>query len=124
MADRMFDLGDILSVTTGRLVSPRHMEGVYDICRFLAGEPVWTHQLGRVCEEAAPGILARHPKLAEIVAPELAADTWLPWLNEQKAIHGAELAISPMNADQHQSIDPLSELAEKVHPSKIIAVTP
>ena len=28
-----FHLGDVLSITTGCLVSPRHMGGVYDILR-------------------------------------------------------------------------------------------
>ncbi len=28
---RDFDLGDIPSITTGALVSPRHIDGVYDI---------------------------------------------------------------------------------------------
>ena len=28
---RMFHLGDVLTITTGCLVSPRHVEGIYDI---------------------------------------------------------------------------------------------
>jgi hypothetical protein len=27
---RGFHIGDILSITTGRLVSPRHMDGIYE----------------------------------------------------------------------------------------------
>lgn len=34
MTARNFHLGDILSITTGRLVSRRHMEGVYDLLNF------------------------------------------------------------------------------------------
>lgn len=109
-----FHIGDVLSITTGRLVSPRHIEGVYDILGWMSGESMFTHQLGRVAKEAAPVILAAHPRLAEIVVPELGPDTFQAWLDEQIAIYGEMLPIPRMTADQHESIDALSELAEMV----------
>lgn len=53
---REFHLGDVLSITTGRLVSPSVMDGMYAICEHLAGEAVWTHQLPRVADEAKPAL--------------------------------------------------------------------
>lgn len=35
---KAFHIGDVLTVTTGRLVSPRHMYGVYEILNFLTGD--------------------------------------------------------------------------------------
>jgi hypothetical protein len=35
---RPFHLGDVLTITTGRLVSPRHMDGVYDVLNFMTGD--------------------------------------------------------------------------------------
>lgn len=35
--NKLFDLADVLSITTGRLVSPRHMAGVYEIIDFFFG---------------------------------------------------------------------------------------
>lgn len=120
--EREFDLGDILTVTTGRLVSPRRMEGVHDILEYMAGGPVWTHQIGRVCKEAAPALLAQHPALAGVVVPDsFESDTAvLAWVARQKARLGDALPVSPMTVAEHHRIDPISELVEMVHPSRIL----
>ena len=121
---RTFDLGDILTVTTGRLVSPRHMDGLYDILKFMAGEDVYTHQLGRVAEEATPVIFHQHPALSSVVCPEeFGGEAAVrEWLAQQKRQFGDTLSIRPMNIAEHERIDPLSELAERVHPDRIMAV--
>lgn len=123
--NRSFDLGDVLSITTGRPVSPRHMAGIYDILNFMTGESLFTHQLPRVIREAAPILLAQHPALAEIAEPDFKSpDEVAPWLAAMKARYGETLEIAPMGADQHERIDPLSELAEMVHPDRIVVVNP
>ena len=38
--------------------------------------------------------------------------------------HGDEYAVEKLPKDAHERIDPHSELAEKVHPSKIITIGP
>lgn len=122
MKTERFHLGDVLSITTGRLVSPSHMDGVYRICTHLAGEPVWTHQLPRVAREAAPHLLAQFPKLSAITGDDVTGENCAAWLAARVAEVGEWLDVAPMSADQHESIDPLSELAEKVHPSKILTI--
>jgi hypothetical protein len=124
MSDHLeFDLGDILSITTGRLVSLSGIAGVYDILNYMTGESLFTHQLPRVCDEARPVILAMHPQLAEIDAEaEITPDNCNAWLAEQKAIYGERLPVPKLSRDQHERIDPISELAEKVHPDNIIVV--
>jgi hypothetical protein len=119
---RDFDLGDILTIVTGNLVSPRHMDGVYDILNFIAGEPIYTHQIPRVLDEAKPVVLRQHPQLASVTFPEDAASAAgvASWLADRKAEFGDTLPISPMNIAEHERIDPVSELAERIHPSRII----
>lgn len=118
-----FHIGDILSVTTGRLVSPRHMDGVYDILNWMTGESLCTHQLPRVSREATPIILAMHPQLAAVDKDaEINPDNLDAWLAQQVALFGETLPVPKLNADQHERIDPLSELSEMVHPDKIIVV--
>ena len=56
---RDFHIGDILSVTTGRLVSPRRMDGVYDILNFMTGDNLFTHQLPRAARECAGPLAAQ-----------------------------------------------------------------
>lgn len=122
--ERDFDLGDILTVVTGNLVSLRHMEGVYDILSFMAGEPVYTHQIGRVLGEAKPVILRQHPQLASVTVPDNVEgnDAVAVWVAEQKSEFGETLPVSPMTIAQHERIDPLSELAERVHPDRIMVI--
>ena len=44
---KQFYLGDVLSVAIDRLVSLRHMDGVYDILNFMTGDDLLTHELPR-----------------------------------------------------------------------------
>lgn len=122
MTARDFDLGDILSVTTGRLVSPRHMTGVYDILNFMTGDNLFTHQLPRASRECEPVLLLQHPQLKAIDADPPGITDWAAWLDEQKAIYGDTLPVEPCGPRVHERIDPLSELAEMVHPDRIITV--
>lgn len=60
-----FHIGDILSITTGRMVSPRHMEGIYDILNYMTGDNLFTHQLRRAADACKPALLEQHPILVE-----------------------------------------------------------
>ena len=113
---RDFDISDVLSVTTGLLVSTRHIDGVNDILGFMSGEELFTHQLPRVGNEAKPVILKQHPQLAEISSEGIGTENWQPWLAEMRAKYGDTFTLSPMNIAEHERIDPLSEAAEYFPP--------
>ena len=122
-ATKDFHIGDILSITDGRLVSPRHMDGVYDILGWMTGESLFTHQLPRVCSEAKPVLLAMHPQLASVSRDDAVDGSNMDaWLADKVARFGETLPVPKMSADEHESIDPMSELAGMVHPDKIVAV--
>lgn len=121
MKTERFHLGAVLSMTTDKLLC--QMDDIYKLAAHLAGEPVWTHQLPRVMRESKPHLLAQFPALAAVTGDEVTPDNFEVWLHERVAEHGEWFDVAPMSADQHESIDPLSELAEKVHPSKIVAVS-
>lgn len=121
---KTFALGDVLSVTTARLVSPRHMDGLYDILNWMTGDDLYTHQIPRAMRECAPFLLKQFPQLAAINAEAVTPENWAAWLHEQVLEHGNEFAVAKLPEHAHEFIDPLSELAEKVHPDKIIVVDP
>lgn len=63
MQTKQFHISDVLSITTGRLVSTRHMDGVYDILNFMTGDNLFTHQLPRASDECKPYLLEQFPQL-------------------------------------------------------------
>ena len=134
-----FHISDVLSITTGRLVSSRHIEGVYDILGWMSGESLMTHQLPRVGEEAEPVLSEKYPHLSkEAMASDLleldrllleanrdqekSAAAVRSWVDAIAAKFGLDFAVPKLNEDQHERIDPHSELAEKIHPDRIITV--
>lgn len=120
MKTERFHLGAVLSMTTGKMLC--QMDDIYRIAQHLAGEPVWTHQLGRVMSESRPHLLAQFPALANVTASGVTPDNHAVWMLDRVLEHGAWLDVAPMPADAHESIDPISELAETVHPDRIAAV--
>jgi len=109
---RDFHLGDILSITTGRLVSPRHIGGVHDILNYMTGDNLFTHQLPRAMRECQGPLLAQHPDLAAVETPEdfggkEGVDAWLA---AQVALFGAARPVAVLAAEDHTRMDPLTEL--------------
>lgn len=119
-----FHIGDILSVTTGHLVSLRHMDGVYDILNFMTGDNLFTHQLGRAAEQCKPHLLQQHPQLEEVDAGGVNPNNWKQWLGEQVVKYGLELPVEPLPLRNRIMRDPLKELEEMVGPDRIITINP
>lgn len=122
MTSKQFHLGDVLSITDGRLMSPRHMEGVYDILNFMTGDNLFTHQLPRAMTECHPYLLKQHPQLSGIDIGPITSENFGAVLEGLCAEYGEFLMVDPMPKDAHEFIDPMSELAEKVRPDKIMTV--
>lgn len=121
---RDFDLGDILSITTGKLVSPRHVDGIYDILNYMTGDSLMTHQLPRGMTECQGPLLAQLPQLADIVTPDFhgSKDEVYAWLDTQKAIYGDVLPVAPLAEGEHSFQNPIEELCDMVGPERVIVV--
>lgn len=112
---RRLHLGDLLTFTTGRLLSPDGMDGLYMAAEFLVGGAVFTHSLPRVCDEATPDLLRQFPFLSEIEPPEFVSPSEVDiWLADQVARYGTWFDVSPLPSGVHAPVDPLIELATLV----------
>lgn len=118
MTTKRFHLGDVLTITTGRLVSLRHMEAVYDVLNWMTGDNLMTHQLPRAMDECQPHLLAQHPDLAGIEVPDFGDGpreqleiAIADWLAEQVARFGEYREVAALADGDHTVIDPLEELA-------------
>lgn len=127
MSTKEFPIGAVLSVVTGVLVSedPENaMGGVYEVLNWMTGESVYTHQIPRISREAEPVILAFHPVLRQAVeeAGQVTPDNWRTWLETWTARYGKTITVPKMTIAEHERIDPLSELAENLDPSRIAVI--
>lgn len=119
---KLFHISDILSITTGRLVSTRHIEGVYDILNFMTHDNLFTHQLGRASDECKPQLLKQYPQLAVVTGDDVTPGNFKVWIEARCAEFGDELMVQRLTEHAHEFIDPMSELAEMVHPDRIMTV--
>jgi hypothetical protein len=124
---RSFHIGDILSITSGKLVSPRHVEGIYDLLGWMTDEKPMTHQLPRLSEECAPALREQFPDLAAVDVPKglNTEEKVLFWLGGLEAEYGTRREVAPLPPQDHTSIDSLVEIRMNYPNVRIIpAVTP
>jgi hypothetical protein len=140
---KLFHISDVLSVTTGRLVSTRHMDGVYDVLDFLTGDSLFTHQLPRASREYepwlrtqfpqlmhdSPGMAEREARLAEDIGnanhnKQEIERICNAWWEEIRQAHGLPemLPLYEMGADMHTHIDPIEEAEAMVGKQNVIVV--
>jgi hypothetical protein len=116
---RDFELGDVLSVTSGRLVARRHIGALYDLLGFMTGDTLFTHQLPGASDACAPELLRQHPWLAGIEVPdwshldrsdiEVVKAAIFGWVDEMELIHGGVHKVQA-GAPLWRSMDPVAEL--------------
>jgi hypothetical protein len=121
---RAFHIGDILTITTGRLVSPSHIDGVYAILNWMTGDNLFTHQLPRGMDECAPSLRAQFPDLADVEVPDDFGgyDGVRAWVEQQAIIHGDTREVAPLAAAEHTHIDPVTEMRKVAPHAEIVTI--
>lgn len=121
---RVFPVDAVMSTITGILVAESGIGSVYEVLNWMTGESVYTHQIPRISSEAVPVMLAVYPDMQTAIdeAEQVNGENWRDWLATWTERYGAEIAVPVMNIAEHERIDPASELAEKVHPDRIITI--
>lgn len=122
MTTKDFPLADALTVTTGKLLSHRHMDGVYEILNFMTQDNLFTHQLPRACDAMQPVLLEQHPWLAHLDPPEFAdkADLF-GWITATETQHPGPVTVTAA-PERWQRRDPLAELDQIAGNRPVIAV--
>ena len=135
---KLFHISDLLSVTTGRLVSSRHVGGVYEILNFLTGDNLYTHQLPRAMDECAPWLRAQFPAIMEDsagmperlavldatikAAPENTTAAVANWVEDVRVASGLPemVPVYELGADMHTHIDPIEEARAMVGDDRVV----
>ena len=139
---RKFHISDVLSVTIGRLVSSRHMAGIYEILNFLTGDTLYTHQLPRAMRECEPWLRTQFSDLfpdnpltaAAIAGLEALMDEndtasqrgakMAVWVEQLRIAHGLPemLPVYELGVDMHTHIDPIEEAKAMVGDKNVIVI--
>jgi hypothetical protein len=120
---RTYRLDDILTMTTGRLLSARGIEAVYDLANYMTGDYLLTHQLPRAVEACGPALLDQHPQLRGIEPPAgIDPADFAGWLTDTERVHGRQLLVTPLPPGVWEHRDPIEELCDKVGPERVIVV--
>ena len=115
---RSLPLSDALSITTGKLLSHDHMDGIYRILGYMTGQDLFTHQLGTAADKCKPALLEQHPFLAELQPPDGAdAPDLMAWLAHVEKTHGATIQVQPLAEWTHR--DPIEDAADMVGADKV-----
>lgn len=121
---REFHIGDVLSAATGRLVSPRHIGGVYDILGFMSGQELMTHQLPRVSRECEPSLREQHPDLCAVDIPDdlNTEPKVLAWLATLYPQFGETVTVEALPPEDHTVTDPIAEFKMVNPTARIIEI--
>lgn len=130
---RRFHVGDILSITTGRLTSPRGMDGIYDILGYMTDDSPFTTQLGRFAEESKPYLeqqlgeaIKAYSEVPETITDSLSLYKWLHAVTE--GMNGDPfLRVGKVGEKDHAVMDVMSELELDHGPEimkKVIQIDP
>jgi hypothetical protein len=122
MDTKRFHLGDVLTVTTGHLLSPSGMEGVYKILSWLTGESVYTHQIPRALDQSRAAVLRQFPQLLAADTDGITAENHGPRLAELVAKHGEWFDVEQLPAGEDGPRDPAAELAGMIGKDRVIVV--
>jgi hypothetical protein len=139
-APKSFDLGDVLTISTGFMVAASGINAVYEMLNFMTNDSLFTHQLPRAMKECQPYLVRQYPFLGspelaaavlelekEMAAPNLSGEErriqCMQWVALQKERYGSSLMIEPIPADDHTRVkDPAAELGKMLGPGKVIQV--
>ena len=111
---RKFHIGDILSVYTGRLLSPSKppVDGVYKILNFLHRDNLYTHQIPRACRDAKPWLRESLPWLEGITCEEVTPQNYRERLAYYAEQYGVEHELRPIPHAEELHRNPITEAEE------------
>lgn len=121
-----FHVGDILSITTGRLLSPSGIDGVYHILNFMTGDNLFTHQLPRASDQCEPSLCTQFPlldphqnaKLRDAIARE----NWSDLISQCVSECGEYHEVRALEKGEYTSQNPIEELIDLLESETKIVV--
>jgi hypothetical protein len=96
MTTQQFHLGDLLSITTDRMLAPWGMKAITHLLNHMTGDTLQVFQLPLAADAMRPELLQQHPWLTGLTPPE--GDdkaALLVWFDRAIARHGEHHDVEP-----------------------------
>lgn len=105
MATRELPTEAVISTISGKLICD--ISQVYEVCEFMTGHPVWTHQLPDIGRAVREVLLKRQPELKAILleAELINRTNWQEHRDRFIAKLGPTMTIEPMEGVSHEQAD-------------------
>jgi hypothetical protein len=123
-----FATGDLLSITTKRLLSPDGVDGIYRIVDYVTGVSHFTHQLPRGADAIEPWLIEQHPWLASVTSgfesltDSTSAEDVRAAVSAVSDEHGEFHVVEPLPAGRYVSRDPVVELVEMIGADRVVPI--
>lgn len=118
-----FTIGAAASITTGILLCDNFGE-VHELMEWLAGFPIWTHQIPRLSNELRALALVQHPGLPtkETIGEVNRDNNWPTILADIERRLGPKLAFKKGDGNLAERRNPIEEAVELMGKGRVIAV--
>ena len=94
---KTFHVSDVISASTGVLVSVNGMRGIYSILGYMAGQELFTHELPEVSRQAEKQLTKDFPFLSDLELPKFnTQEDVAAFVAEMVEKHGEYLPVFPL----------------------------
>lgn len=134
---RKFHIGDLLSITSGRLVAPYGMGAIHRLLVHMTGDELDRHQIPRAARECKSWLLRWFPFLGrpEVIEecdrlgdtvkdmePGLAARYVEVWLELTARFHGEWFDVGQIPRDDHEAIEAVTGAVQMCGPDGVAPI--
>jgi D-mannonate dehydratase len=122
--EKEFHIGDILSVTTGKALSPHLMDGLTEILEYMVREELQIYQMGPAARECTPYLLAEMPWLADISTEDVDHHNIKEWLERVVSLYGEFHVVRPIHPEDHDHVSLIEGVQRMAGSKKVVEILP
>ena len=119
---RTFPTLDIVTVHSGLIVSDRGIDAVYELCGYMLGDSLMTHQLPNASRACLGDLERQHPWLRELSPPKGDVAALKAWCADLVESRGAEYEVEPITEPDWVRGNALPDLEQIRNGRPVIAV--
>jgi hypothetical protein len=102
---KTFTLGQVLTVTSGKMLCEGGMKDLYEILNYLTGDEIYTHQIPSALDQCRPYVLSSYPFIETIDVSGINRANFIESISDMKMRHGNKFALDEIpHGEQRQRL--------------------